>query len=91
MEIHNQTIEYYHGTIESSPYMFVTACCIYLFCIIYFLFKLQDVAVKVLTDQDFHDDHLKDFLREACIDFIHEINVFSSSFLHLPVIWIIFR
>ncbi|XP_058786293.1 serine/threonine-protein kinase CTR1-like [Vicia villosa] len=27
----------------------------------------SDVAVKVLTDQDFHDDHLKEFLREVAI------------------------
>ncbi|KAL5988448.1 hypothetical protein ACLOJK_036212 [Asimina triloba] len=26
-----------------------------------------DVAVKVLTDQDFHEDHLKEFLREVAI------------------------
>lgn len=26
---------------------------------------MQDVAVKVLTLQDFHDDQLKEFLREV--------------------------
>ena len=29
--------------------------------------KIQDVAVKVLTSQDFHDDQLKEFLREVGI------------------------
>lgn len=29
--------------------------------------KLQDVAVKVLTVQDFQDDQLKEFLREVSI------------------------
>lgn len=28
---------------------------------------VQDVAVKVLTVQDFHDDQLKEFLREVII------------------------
>ena len=28
---------------------------------------LQDVAVKVLTIQDFHDDQFKEFLREVCL------------------------
>lgn len=28
---------------------------------------MQDVAVKVLTDQDFDDDLLKEFLREVRI------------------------
>jgi len=28
--------------------------------------KLQDVAVKVLSVQNFHDDQLKEFLREVC-------------------------
>lgn len=27
---------------------------------------MQDVAVKVLTMQDFDDDDLKEFLREVC-------------------------
>ena len=27
---------------------------------------MQDVAVKVLTVQDFNDDQLKEFLREVC-------------------------
>lgn len=27
---------------------------------------MQDVAVKVLTVQDFQDDQLKEFLREVC-------------------------
>jgi hypothetical protein len=42
---------------------------------------LKDVAVKVLTVQDFHDDQLKEFLREVCIDCIHEINVLSCLFI----------
>lgn len=29
------------------------------------LFSMQDVAVKVLTVQDFDDDQLKEFLREV--------------------------
>ncbi|WJX45107.1 hypothetical protein P8452_32012 [Trifolium repens] len=29
--------------------------------------EIQDVAVKVLTVQDFHDDQLKEFLREVAI------------------------
>lgn len=28
--------------------------------------QCQDVAVKVLTVQDFHDDQLREFLREVC-------------------------
>lgn len=45
---------------------------------VYLFYKLQDVAVKVLTVQDFHDDQLKEFLREVCIDCIHDdINVLS--------------
>lgn len=27
---------------------------------------MQDVAVKVLTVQDFQDDQMKEFLREVC-------------------------
>ena len=30
------------------------------------LVSIQDVAVKVLTVQDFHDDQLREFLREVC-------------------------
>lgn len=30
------------------------------------MFFLQDVAVKVLSIQDFSDDQLKEFLREVC-------------------------
>jgi len=28
--------------------------------------SIQDVAVKVLIVQDFHDDQLREFLREVC-------------------------
>jgi hypothetical protein len=30
------------------------------------LVSIQDVAVKVLTVQDFHGDQLREFLREVC-------------------------
>lgn len=43
-----------------------------------FIFKLQDVAVKVLTVQDFQDDQLKEFLREVCIQ---ETNVLKCLFI----------
>ena len=40
---------------------------IFLSCLMNFVyFKLQDVAVKFLTVQDFFDDQLKEFLREVC-------------------------
>lgn len=35
------------------------------FYLIYLPILLQDVAVKVLADQDFHNDQLKEFLREV--------------------------
>lgn len=59
--------------------------CVCLFSIIYSFYKLQDVAVKVLTIQDFHDDQLKEFLREVCI---HE------TFIEVPLccivcVWIV--
>lgn len=34
--------------------------------LVYYATLLQDVAVKVLTVQDFLDDQLKEFLREVC-------------------------
>lgn len=31
-----------------------------------FLFMVKDVAVKILSIQDFHDDQFREFLREVC-------------------------
>lgn len=43
---------------------------------------MQDVAVKVLTVQDFHDDQLKEFLREVLnVNFILSNLLSESSFL----------
>lgn len=59
---------------------------LFMFWRFYLFYKLQDVAVKVLTVQDFHDDQLKEFLREVCI---HETNISGCLFIALLMIWII--
>lgn len=80
-------IEFYwfsHWILSWNNWIFLTLyvclclhACVYFFWIVHLFYKLQDVAVKVLTVQDFHDDQLKEFLREVCIDSIHDINVLS--------------
>lgn len=43
---------------------------------------MQDVAVKVLTVQDFHDDQLREFLREVgiCLSLMSSSDMLDVSF-----------
>lgn len=58
------------------------------------IFRLQDVAVKVLTVQDFLDDQLKEFLREVCIWQIESLNfniMFFASVRVLELLLVLVR
>lgn len=48
----------------------------------YVVVTMQDVAVKVLTVQDFHDDQLREFLREVgiCLSLMSSSDMLDVSF-----------
>lgn len=55
----------WHGSVSCLlRYVHSVLCCFQqVNCL---LVPMQDVAVKVLSVQDFHDDQLREFLREVC-------------------------